>query len=215
MTKTRRERSPDAPAFIIWPAGVRLWRVSRDDTGLAFSSSARSYRFSPMRDQTGDIVPAWYGAMTEAGALFESVFHDIRPPHRAPRVLPNQYADRVLAPVVTVRPITLVDLTSSGLHAIGITRTRLIGPTSRRYDWTNEVASRLRAAAPTADGFLWVSRARDTSQCVVLYADAGRAPMLTVAPAPAGPVPLNIGSGLALLRELATPARITIVVADP
>ncbi len=215
MPKTPGTRSPDAPALIDWAAGVRLWRVSRDDTGLTFSSSTRSHRFSPMHDHSGNIIPAWYGATTEAGAIFESVFHDIRPSHQAPRVMPNQYADRVLAPVETVRALTLVDLTSSGLHAIGISRARLIESSSGRYGWTSALASRMRAAAPTADGFLWVSRARDTSQCVVLYADPGREPMLVAAPKPARPIPLHVGSGLALLRELATEAMITIVVPDP
>jgi hypothetical protein len=82
------------------------------------------------------------------------------------------------------------------------------------YIETNKIAVRLRAAAPTADGFLWVSRAYDTSLSVVLYADAGRASMIDVAPT-GGPMPLDIGSGLALLRALAIPAKITIVVAPP
>lgn len=214
MAKTGQRRSVDAPALIVVPAGWLLWRVSRDDSGLAFSSAARSNRFSPMRDGTGTIVPAWYGASSEAGAIFESVFHDIRPSHRAPRVMPNQYADRVLAPVVTSRPLTLVDLTTSGLHTIGISRARLIESTSQRYDWTNDVAARLRAAARTADGFVWVSRAQDTSRCVVLYADPRRPSMLAEAPT-GGPLPLDVGPGLALLRALATAARITVVVSHP
>ena len=214
MTATPGTRSPDSPILTTLAAGTSLWRVSLDDTGLAFSSSARQNHFSPVLDAVGATVPAWYGATSEAGAIFESVFHDIRPSHAAPRVMPNQYTDRVLAPVVTVRDLSLVDLTTSGLHAIGISRARLIESTSRTYDRTNKVAVRLRAAAPTADGFVWVSRAHDTSLSVVLYADPGRASMLDVAPT-GGPMPLDIGSGLALLRALAIPAKITVVVATP
>ena len=214
MTASPGKRTPDSPILTTLAAGTSLWRVSRDDTGLAFSSSARQNRFSPILDAAGAIVPAWYGATSEAGAIFESVFHDIRPSHAAPRVMPNQYIDRVLAPVVTVRDLNLVDLTTSGLHAIGASRARLIESTSRMYEWTNEVAARLRTAAPTADGFVWVSRAHDTSLSVVLHADPGRASMLNVAPT-GGPLPLDVGSGLALLRALATPARITVVVATP
>ncbi len=214
MTATPGKRSPNSPILTRLPAGAPLWRVSRDDTGLAFSSSARQHRFSPVLDAAGAIVPAWYGATSDAGAVFESVFHDIRPSHAAPRVMPNQYIDRVLARVVTVRDLSLVDLTTSGLHAIGVSRARLIESTSRMYEWTTQMAVRLRAAAPTADGFIWVSRAHDTSRAVVLFADPGRAPMLDVAPT-GGPTPLDVGSGLALLRALAIPARITIVVATP
>ncbi len=127
--------------------------------------------------------------------------------------MPNQYVDRILTHVVTTRELTLVDLTTDGLHAIGITRSRLIDSTSKRYEWTNEIARQLRAAAPDADGFIWVSRARDTARAVVLYADVGRAPMIAVGSSP--PRPLGFGIGLRFLRECATPARITVVLPMP
>lgn len=208
---TRRARSTATPRIVTEPAGLALWRVSRDPTGTAFSASlTRRNRFSPVYAPDGSVVPAWYGATTDRGAIFESVFHDIRASHATPRVMPNHYLDRVLAPVVTTRELSLVDLTTDGLHAIGITRVALIESTSGRYPWTNEIARQLRAAAPAADGFIWVSRARDTARSVVLYADAGRAPM--IAPAAGTPLPLAFGAGLRLLRECATPARITIVI---
>ncbi len=213
MASGAARRSPDAPHVITWPAGTALWRVSKDPAGTAFSTSARRRtRLSPVFAADGSVIPSWYGATSEAGAIFESVFHDIRPSHRAPRVMPNQYVDRILAPVLTLRPLTLVDLTTDGLHAIGITRSALIESTSRRYAWTIGIAERLRAAAPGADGFVWVSRARDTSQNVVLYADAGRAPM--IASASASPLPVSVGAGLRLLRELATAVKITLIVPD-
>ncbi len=127
--------------------------------------------------------------------------------------MPNEYLDRVLAPVVTIRKLSLVDLTTDGLHAIGITRTALIESTSARYVWTNEIARQLREAAPRVDGFIWVSRARDTARSIVLYADAGRAPML--APGSGTPLPLTSGAGLLLLRQFAMPARITVVLPGP
>jgi hypothetical protein len=181
---------------------------------MAFSvSSARRNRFSPVFDAAGEVVPAWYAATTEAGAIFESVFHDVLPSDPAPRVLPNQYQNRILAPVVTTRDLLLVDLTSTGLHAIGVTRKSLLESTSAAYPRTITLASRLRAAAPDADGFAWVSRAQDTSQCVVLYADRGRPAMLRPS-AEEVPLALGIGGGLALLRELATAARITVILPE-
>ena len=207
----KRARTTDTPHLVSEAVGLALWRVSRDPTGTAFSASAtRRNRFSPVYAPDGSLVPAWYGATTDRGAIFESVFHDIRPSHAAPRVMPNQYLDRVLAPVVTTRDLSLVDLTTDGLHAIGIRRTALIESTSQRYAWTNEIARQLRAAAPTADGFIWVSRARDTARSLVLYADAGRASM--IAPEAGTPLLLASGPGLLLLRAFATPAGITVVV---
>lgn len=207
----QRARSTDTPHLVSEAAGLALWRVSRDPTGTAFSTSAtRRRRFSPMYAPDGSVVPAWYGTTTNRGAIFESVFPDSRPSHAVPRVMPNQYVDRVLAPVVTTRDLSLVDLTTDGLQAIGIRRTALIESTSQRYAWTNEIARHLRVAEPTVDGFIWISRARDTARSVVLYADAGRAPM--IGPAAGTPLLLASGPGLLLLREVATPAGITVVV---
>ncbi len=157
------------------------------------------------------VVPSWYGSTIPKCAIFESVFHDIRPSDRVPRVLPNEYVDRYLSPVLTLRDLTLVDLTSAGLHAIGLTRASLIESRSRRYSWTNGIAERLRAAVPNADGCVWVSRAMDTAQCVVLYADRGRAPMIGRHPTEVAQS-LGVGPGLLLLREHAVEARITLVV---
>ncbi len=210
----KRARSTGTPRIVSEPAGFALWRVSRDPTGTSFSTNpTRRNRFSPIYAPDGSVVPAWYGTTTDRGAIFESVFHDIRPSHSAPRVMPNEYLDRVLAPVVTTRELSLVDLTTDGLHAIGIKRATLIESTSQRYAWTSEIAHQLRAAAPRADGFIRVSRARDTARSVVLYADAGRAPM--IAPGAGTPLQLASGAGLRLLREFATPARITIVLPAP
>lgn len=115
---------------------------------------------------------------------------------------------------MTARELVLVDLTASGLHALGLTRTSLIGSRSRRYTWTNRVAEQLRRGAPYADGFVWVSRAMDTAQCVVLYEDPGRAPIIAEHPAEEAEA-LGLGPGLLFLRQLAVEARITLVVPSP
>lgn len=186
--------------------------MSKDPDGLTFSTSTRRRnRFSPMFDASGNVIPAWYAATTEGGAIFETVFHDVRPSDRAPRIQPNEYSGRFLAPVVTVRALTLVDLTSTGLHAIGLSRERLIESRSNRYAWTNEIAARLRSGPPDSDGFAWVSRAHDTSQCVVLYDIPGHDTMIGAHPTELA-IALGIGPGLRLLRELAVRARITLVV---
>jgi hypothetical protein len=203
-----------APLVIDLPAGTPLWRVSRDPVGTSFSSSTRrSNRFSPLFGPGGSVIPTWYGATSDEGAIFESVFHDIRPTHKHRRVEANQYTDRILVEVTTVRPLRLVDLTTVGLHAIGRSREELIDSTPRRHGETQADAIRLRAAAPDADGFMWVSRANEATKSVVLYEDPGRAGM--IAPAPAIPHPLGIGPGLDLLRRLATNARIVLVLPGP
>jgi hypothetical protein len=206
-------RRPEYPLLTCGSVGLTLWRVSKDIDGLLFSVwPGRRNRFSPMYAADGmTVVGSWYGASSRPGAIFESVFHDIRPSHRNPRVQPNQYVDRYLSPVTTVRALDLVDLTSTGLHSIGITRAALIESTSPRYEWTNGIAARLRAAAPAADGFVWVSRAHDKAESVVLFDDPGRAQMIDVHPTETA-LALGLGSGLHLLRELALDAKITVVL---
>jgi len=208
-------RNAEHPLLTTRPVGTTLWRVSLDPDGLHFSvRTARRNRFSPAYGAGGGVIGAWYGATTRAGSVFESVFHDIRPSDRNPRVAPNEYTTRFLSPVTTTRDLELVDLTTSGLHAIGLTRAALIESTSRRYDWTNGIAVRLRAAAPAADGFIWASRAHDTSESVVLFDDPGRTPMVTVHPTEFT-LALGFGPGLRLVRELAVDAKITIIVPAP
>ena len=212
----RSTRTPEQPRVVTRPAGETLWRVSGDPIGLAFSTRAdRQNRFSPVLTPDGQAVAgAWYGATSPAGAIFESVFHDIRPSDADPRVQPNQYLRRYLSPVVTTRDLLMVDLTTLGLQAIGITRTALIESRPTRYAFTLGVAERLRRAAPEADGFAWVSRAHDSSQSLVVYADPGRPRMLDRDPSELA-LALGLGRGLALLRELATEARITVVLPSP
>ena len=109
--------------------------------------------------------------------------------------------------------VVAADLTTDGLHAIGRSRTRLIESTSRRYAWTIQPAEQLRSAAPDADGFIWVSRACNTSMSLVLYANSARSAM--IAARPRAPVPLGTRPGLDLLRRLATSANISVVVRGP
>lgn len=207
-------RSPDAPRVVEWASGALLWRVSLDPNGVRPSTSLRSNRFTPHLDPAGQVIPAWYGATTTKGAIFETVFHGARPADRAPEVMPSDYEGRCLAPVRTIRPLHLVDLATTGLHAIGMSRARLIESRPGRYPWTRSIAARLVAAAPQADGLTWVSRADDTSRSVVLYLPEGRPATLKPDPARESLV-LGIGAGLSLLWTLATEARITVWPPDP
>jgi hypothetical protein len=141
------------------------------------------------------------------------VFHDARPSDPAPRVFPNAYLDRYVSQVVTTRDLRLVDLTSVGLQAIGVSRTALIESTPRRYPWTAALAQRLLDNAPDAEGILWTSRAHDRSLSVALVGRPGSPAALQ----PGGELPLalGVGAGLELLRATAADARITVVLPDP
>lgn len=206
-------RTPDHPRVETLPAGTVLWRVSRDPSGLRFSTSGRQQRFSPLVDVLGVPLPAWYGSSSRTGALFESVFHDVRSSDPAPRVFPNAYGDRIVAQVITARDLRLIDLTSVGLQAIGVSRSALIESTPAQYPWTTAIAQRLLDHAPDAEGLLWTSRAHDRSLCVALVGRPGALPVLELGREL--PLAVGVGAGLELLRTTAAEARITVVLPDP
>lgn len=202
------------PRVVDLAAGAPLWRVSRDPTGTRFSRSTRRLnRFSPLLDASGSAIAAWYGGSSDEAAIFESVFHDIRPTDTDRRVFANQYEDRILVEIMTQRALRLVDLTTIGLHAIGRSRAELIDSLPHSHDTTRAEAELLRAAVPDADGFIWVSRANDATRSVELYEEIGMAPI--IGPGAAIPMPLGTGPGLDLLRRLATEARIVLVRPTP
>ena len=92
-------------------------------------------------------------------------------------------------------------------------RQALIESTSRQHAWTASVAQRLLDHAPDIDGFQWTSRAHDRSRSVALLALADGEPALVRGDAV--PLALGAGTGLELLRSVATDARITVVIPDP
>jgi len=86
--------------------------------------------------------------------------------------------------IKTTVPLTVVDLTTPGLQAMGLKPSDLFESNKRDYARTRVWAAWLRAQCPTAQGLYWISRRYNESAVVVLFGDRVSASCLATASAP-------------------------------
>jgi len=151
-----------------------LWRVhSNAYRATQFNPGNRSdARFSPIARPDGKIIPVLYGASTLAGAMMETVFHDVPTPPGGYILDIDTLRDQNLV-VSRVRPkrgLQIVDLSAKGLKRLGLHRTDLIDTGVAAYPRTREWAAWFHAETP-AKGLLWTSRQDDTARAVALFGD--------------------------------------------
>lgn len=169
------------------------WRVHPFDpaTGTyaptAFNDSAKAdARFSPLLDAGGSVVPSIYAADRLEGALMESVLHNA--PFPSTGYQHDFKLDRTgsyhASQIGTTRPLTLVDLTTPGLQAMGLVPSDLFESNKRDYPRTRQWADWFRAQCPTAHGLYWISRRYNESAVIVLWADRVDAGTLALVAAP-------------------------------
>jgi hypothetical protein len=170
---------PLDPLFDRWPAG-RVIHVIHDtafvpesfNPGVDAAARLRKpTRFAPVRSLKGDVVPYLYGGSTLDCAIFETVFHEV--PIDAPDkfVDLDDFAQRGHGELIPKRELTLVDLTSEGLHRLKVPKEELIASASRDYPDTAAWAQALHQQFPDVDGLLWMSRQRDRDHALVLFGD--------------------------------------------
>ena len=186
---------------------LRVHRTTRAADAFNPGLGAPS-RFAPLRRRDGTPIPTLYAATTAAGALSESVFHDVPYRGRGKRILAARLAGLALSTLIVVEPIRLAMLAGLGLRRVGVRRRDLIESGPGSYAQTAAWAVALHRTAATPSGLLWTSRQDDTASAMVLFGDRVPASALHVASAP---VPLDSGAGLALIDDAATLAGITVV----
>jgi len=207
-------RPPDPstldPLVIEITAGTPLVRVHSIGRSAAdFNPGAgRPSRFAPLHRTDGTAIPTLYAATTIAGALSESIFHDVPYQGRGKRILVSRLGGLALSTLVVDRSLRLVHLAGLGLRRLGVRRRDLIESGPDSYPRTAEWALALYASPMTLSGLLWVSRQDDTARAALLFGDRVPAGSIRVASAP---VPLDHGAGLALVDDAATLAAITVV----
>ncbi|MGH8862829.1 MAG: RES family NAD+ phosphorylase [Jatrophihabitantaceae bacterium] len=197
----------------MWPEDVPIVRchdVSWGSREFYAGSTRNRSRFSPFVARgRRKPLPVLYGADDQAGALSETIFHDLPASGPAKHV---PYAKLLHAQLIELRPLrdlTLIDLTSDGLSRLGLTRSQLIESDPRSYPETAGWARVLHDHLIHPDGLYWVSRQHDTSRCFVLFSDRVKRANLAVAPKSL-PLPLAIGAGFDIVCEAADRAGITI-----
>lgn len=137
-------------------------------------------RFSPIRTADGAIIPTLYGAQTLHCAAMETIFRDLAHIPAPRHIDMRKFAGYVHSLVKVEKPLTLVDLTSKSLTALGMTRRDLIDTDGSHYPYTRQWAERIHAYATDAQGLSWISRQDDTAQAVVLFGDRVEADALSL-----------------------------------
>lgn len=200
------------PLTFVWSKETSIVRCydvawgARDYYAGSASGRARFSPFVPLGRRKP--LPVLYAAGDHAGALSETVFHDVPATGPAMHVSYTKLLHRQLIELRPRRDLTLVDLTSDGLSRVDLTRPELIESDPRSYPETAAWARALHDHPIKPDGLYWVSRQHDTSRCIVLFGDRLKRADLAVAPSP--PLPLAIGAGLDVVCGAADRAGITI-----
>lgn len=160
------------------PAGI-WYRVHNYDasTGLygptQFNDTKRGdARFSPLVDSTGKVIPTIYAAKTVRGAIAEILLHDVPTPstnyqHDWERDKSgNHHLSRI-----SLTDLSLVNLTTLGLRAAGLTVAEFFGTEKPDYPRTREWALHIWKTMPKAQGLHWMSVRDNTCEVVMLFGD--------------------------------------------
>ncbi len=198
------------PLIHLWQRGSPLLRCHDSRFGATeFNPGLGAGRFHPLVAGDGEPIPTLYGSGSFAGALSETVLHDvpIRGPHRwvrQSRLLPLMVS--TLAPG---RDLRLVQLHGLGLRRLRVARVELIESTAGDYPRARRWAEALHRCDARPDGLVWVARQHDTSLAVVLFGDrVDRGDLDVVEP----PLPLVWGPGLERVRQTVEAADISLII---
>lgn len=228
------------PVAIVLPAGTTLFRVHRPphttprEPGESAGYAANAFnpgnggqtRFAPIADRSGRPVPTLYAATSAEAALFESVFHDV-PARRSRQTelagklvgrddlvergmravsYKRRIRGRALTPLIVLRDLSLVQLHDIGLDRLGVTAELTGGPPTR-YARTREWAAALHRHGKGFEGLIWMSRRFNSEKTAVLFGDRVSTDDLRIG---SPSLPLDRGTGMAIVYELAERARVTV-----
>lgn len=130
-------------------------------------------RFSPLiNPATRNVIPTIYAAATPRGAIAEIVLHDVPTPSTGHlHDWEQDKASTLHLSEVELGPLELVNLTTTGLRAAGLTVASLFGTDAPDYPRTREWASHIWQHVPKAQGLLWMSVRDNTCPVVMLFGD--------------------------------------------
>jgi RES domain len=211
-------RVPDVPVPLptprlhLWSAEQPIVRCHNVEMGATeFNATSASRRFRPVLDPSGAVVPTIYGADLTAGALSETVFHDVPVRGPARRILRKALVPMVMSTITPLRDLRLAELHGAGLGRLGTTHGELVESGADQYPRTALWGQALHDHSDGFDGLIWRSRQFNDSFALMLWGDrVDRFTALRPDPGTA-PVPLFAGEGFETVRELAEAVLITIV----
>jgi RES domain len=197
------------PPVDVWPAGKKIVRCHSTKYGATeFNSLIRTPgRFRPIRVGRR-AVGTLCGADRPAGALSETVFHDVPVESPVKRVRMTRFETVVLSTLAPSRELRFISLHGGGFHRVRASRAKLIDSEASDYPALAAWGQALHDAAPRADGIRWRSRQFDDAYALLLFGDRVRPRDLDVV---VPSLPLVLGRGFELVEELAEQAGITLV----
>jgi hypothetical protein len=157
------------PQIERWEAGrtiVRCHGVKYHER--QFNPTTHLARFRPLVDEDA-VVPTIYGASDFAGAVSETVFHEV--PVRGPdrRILRSQIDQWVWSEVAPARDLQLVALHGTGLRRVQVAHGELIESGASDYADTVPWAVALYGTASAPDGLCWRSRQHNDAFALMLF----------------------------------------------
>nr|WP_246585126.1 RES family NAD+ phosphorylase [[Mycobacterium] fortunisiensis] len=175
-----------------------------------FNGSEVSRRFRPIYRESA-VVPTLYGADMDAGALSETVLHDVPVRGGGRRIQRKNLVHQVLSTIIPTIPLNLVELHGAGLRRLQITHGELIESGARHYPRTAEWSRALYEYGDEFHGLAWRSRQFNDSIAVMLWGDrVNRFEHLRPEP-DQPPLPLFLGEGYERVMQLANDFDITVV----
>ncbi|MHB1640261.1 MAG: RES family NAD+ phosphorylase [Candidatus Dormibacteria bacterium] len=163
-------RKAGQPNIEDWAAGHLIVRCHPDHRAATeFNVTTVSQRFRPIY-QDGRVVPTLYGSESFAGALSETVLHDVPVRAQAKRVSQRTLLRWRRSTLAPSRALHLAQLHGHGFHALGVSRAVLIESGPSGYARTAAVAQDLYQGDERLDGLVWRSRQFDDALAVVLWA---------------------------------------------
>ena len=174
------------------------------------ASRAADARFSPLFDNSGNVIPTLYAGSTLDCALMETVFHDVPFAKGIKTVSKDDYiGGRVFSRLELTRDLFLVDLRTIALRKLGVMRTQLIDTHKSQYTISRQWAQALHSQNPGAEGLLWTSRQDDTGSAMILFGDRLTDPPLQLVE---GPTSLLIEDGSACIEVLELADRLGVLI---
>jgi len=157
------------PQIERWQAGRTIVRFHGPKSHeRQFNKTTHLARFRPLVG-AGEVVPTIYGANDFAGAVSETVFHEVpvRGPNR--RILRSEIDRWVWSEVAPTRDLGLVALHGTGLRRIQVTHGELIECDASEYAETVPWSLALHDAASAPDGLCWRARQHNDSLALMLF----------------------------------------------
>jgi hypothetical protein len=153
--------------------GAVLHRVHQNkyQAGQFNSAPQGNARFSPIRNEQGNVIPILYGGTTADCALMETVFHDVPYTAGFKSFDKGKLTNQIHSTIEVTQRLRMVDLANVHLRKLGVTRKQLIDPEKNQYPATRKWAEAIYRQCPQVQGLSWISRQDDSARAVVLFGD--------------------------------------------